>query len=158
MLENRLHYSMDIPPWHRCGNAKVERCFTHILQCQLLSGDPILAVLDPLAVDPLRYNFNTFSIAFAAMDICFDVVVLCFPLPVIHHLMMSTQRKLELIGIFWLGIVYVLIICCFSLVDRVVNTDTNTSVAVLRPFSGSTMSTQRYTNPRHLLGRTATLS
>ncbi|KAF3404180.1 hypothetical protein DPV78_003381 [Talaromyces pinophilus] len=83
------------------------------LQCQLLAGDPILAILDPLAVNALRYNYNNFSIAFTAMSMCFDVVVLCYPLPMIHSLMISTRRKLELVGIFWLGI-----FCCIASILR----------------------------------------
>ncbi|KAJ5938241.1 hypothetical protein N7454_004583 [Penicillium verhagenii] len=76
---------------------------------QLLCADPITAAWDPFAKNPLRYNYNAFSVAFAAMSLVFDVLVLCFPIPVIHHLMMSTRKKIQVLGIFWLGI-----FCCIS--------------------------------------------
>jgi hypothetical protein len=75
-----------------------------ISQCQIFVRNPGSAAYDPLSTNSLRFNFNAFSIAFAGMSMCFDVIVLCFPLPVIHRLMMSTRRKLEVAGIFCLGI------------------------------------------------------
>jgi hypothetical protein len=37
------------------------------------------------------------------MSIVFDVIILCFPAPVISGLHMQTRRKLVIAGIFWLG-------------------------------------------------------
>lgn len=37
------------------------------------------------------------------MSILFDVMVLCFPIPVIKSLHMETRRKVFVAGIFWLG-------------------------------------------------------
>ena len=60
-----------------------------------------------MATNPLRYDYNTYSIAFAAMSMTFDVIVLCFPIPVIYKLQMSTVQKFQVLGIFWLGILCV---------------------------------------------------
>ncbi|KAJ5636927.1 uncharacterized protein N7484_010240 [Penicillium longicatenatum] len=83
------------------------------LIAQLLAGNPVTAAFNPLAINPLRYNYNNFSIAFTGMSIGFDVIVLCFPLPVVHRLVMSTRRKMQLVGIFWLGI-----FCCIASILR----------------------------------------
>ncbi|KAF7531226.1 hypothetical protein G7054_g9083 [Neopestalotiopsis clavispora] len=77
--------------------------------CQLLAADPIQNAWNPLATAPLRFNYNAWSLAFAGMSIVFDVIVLCFPVLVIHNLQMNFTRKLQVAAIFWLGI-----FCCLS--------------------------------------------
>lgn len=67
----------------------------------LLAGKPVSAVWKP--VPSMRYDYGSFGLANAGMGIAFDVVVLCFPLPVIKNLQMKTRRKLMIVGIFWLG-------------------------------------------------------
>ena len=54
-----------------------------------------------------RYNYGDFAIAVAGMSLVFDVMVLCFPLPVIRNLQMETRRKVIIASIFWLGALYV---------------------------------------------------
>lgn len=54
----------------------------------------------------LRYNYGDFALAVAGMSIIFDVVVLCFPLPVIKNLHLITRRKIMIASIFWLGGLY----------------------------------------------------
>ncbi|OGM45778.1 hypothetical protein ABOM_005481 [Aspergillus bombycis] len=83
------------------------------LVAQALAGNPVTAAFNPLADNPLRYNYSHFSIVVTAMSMCFDVIVLCFPIPVIHRLMMSTRQKVQLAGIFWLGI-----FCCIASIIR----------------------------------------
>lgn len=51
-------------------------------------------------------NLGVWSIAMASLDIALDIVVLCLPLPMIRNLKISTRRKLSLLGIFWLGLLY----------------------------------------------------
>ncbi|KAJ5660967.1 uncharacterized protein N7484_000339 [Penicillium longicatenatum] len=80
-----------------------------IIIVRLLCTNPISQIWDPKSVTPLRYDVGKFSIAFAAMSLFFDLLVLCIPIPLIHHLQMSTRKKLKVLGIFWLGI-----FCCFS--------------------------------------------
>ncbi|KAI1170443.1 hypothetical protein F4777DRAFT_583897 [Nemania sp. FL0916] len=80
-----------------------------IIICQLLAASPIEDAWNPLAVAPLRFNYNDFSLAFAGMSIVFDVIVLLFPIPAIRKLQMTWTRKLQVLAIFWLGI-----FCCVS--------------------------------------------
>ncbi|KAK6811102.1 hypothetical protein RU639_012903 [Aspergillus parasiticus] len=83
------------------------------LVAQTVAGNPVTAAFNPLAVNPLRYNYNHFTIAVTGMSMCFDLIVLCFPIPVIHRLMISTRQKVQLAGIFWLGI-----FCCIASIIR----------------------------------------
>ncbi|KAL7917298.1 hypothetical protein ACQKWADRAFT_45738 [Trichoderma austrokoningii] len=83
-------------------------CFAMII-CQLLAANPIQDAWNPLAVNPLRFDYNQFSLAFAGMSIVFDVIVLFFPIPVIRKLQMNRRRKIQVVAIFWLGI-----FCCIS--------------------------------------------
>lgn len=62
-----------------------------------------------MSTTPLRYNYTAWSLTFSGMSIVFDVVVLCFPFPVIYGLQMTRTRKLQVIAIFWLGI-----FCCVA--------------------------------------------
>jgi len=75
-------------------------------QALLLCSNPILGAWRG---GKLRYDFGAFSLAVAGMSIVFDVIVLCFPLPVIRTLKMPTRRKVQIVGIFWLGGLYVVI-------------------------------------------------
>ena len=54
-----------------------------------------------------RYNYWDFSLAVAGMSIVFDVVVLCFPVPVIRQLKLPRVLKLSVLAIFWLGALFV---------------------------------------------------
>lgn len=69
---------------------------------QLLVGDPINSMWRSQG-PKLRYNYPAYDRAYAIMSLIFDVLVLCFPLPVIRSLKMSTKRKITVSGIFWLG-------------------------------------------------------
>lgn len=71
------------------------------MQAQILAGKPISGAWKP--VPSMRYDYGSFGLANAGMGIVFDVVVLCFPLPVIKSLQIKTRRKLMIVGIFWLG-------------------------------------------------------
>ncbi|PLB51304.1 hypothetical protein P170DRAFT_407100 [Aspergillus steynii IBT 23096] len=111
-----------------------------IFVAQLLTADPITAAWNPMAKDPLRYDYNTYSIAFAAMSMVFDIIVLCFPIPVIYKLQMSGVQKLQVLGIFWLGI-----FCCVSSAIRFyyIYSDIRKSVANTGPdrYTASTTAT-----------------
>lgn len=64
------------------------------------------------------------------MSIVFDVIVLCFPFPVIRKLQMPWTRKLQVIAIFWLGI-----FCCVSSIVRFyfLYSEINGAIAVTGP-------------------------
>lgn len=51
----------------------------------------------------LNYNFSAFTLAVAGMSIVFDLLVLCFPLPMIRNLKLPTRRRIQLAAVFWLG-------------------------------------------------------
>lgn len=76
---------------------------------QIFAGDPVQSVWNPLE-PKLRYDYAAFGLAVAGMSIVFDVIVLCFPLPIIRSLQMPTRRKVTVAGIFWLGALYVSLI------------------------------------------------
>ncbi|KAF2967057.1 hypothetical protein GQX73_g6513 [Xylaria multiplex] len=80
-----------------------------VIICQLLAANPVQNAWNPLATTPLRFNYNDFSLAFAGMSLVFDVIVLCFPIPVIRNMQMTWAHKLQVLAIFWLGI-----FCCVS--------------------------------------------
>ncbi|KAL7912261.1 hypothetical protein GGI35DRAFT_310550 [Trichoderma velutinum] len=98
--------------------------------CQLLAANPIQDAWNPLAVNPLRFNYNQFSLAFAGMSIVFDVIVLLFPIPVIRKLQMNSGRKVQVLAIFWLGI-----FCCISSAVRFyyIRTEITQSTAATGP-------------------------
>ena len=74
-------------------------------QTQLFAYSPVSAAWNPLAPpSDLKINYGSFALAVAGMSIGFDVVILCFPLPVIRSLHMATKRKILVAGILWLGI------------------------------------------------------
>ena len=49
-------------------------------------------------------NYGAFLLAFAAMDMVLDLIILSLPLPLIKNLHISTRRKVLLIGVLWLGV------------------------------------------------------
>lgn len=48
-------------------------------------------------------NGPVFYLFTAALEIAYDLAVLCFPLPMIRGLQISQRRKWSIVGIFWLG-------------------------------------------------------
>lgn len=48
-------------------------------------------------------NEGAMYIAATVTDIILDITVLCMPLPMIRSLNLSTKKKWNLVGIFWLG-------------------------------------------------------
>ncbi|PVH94064.1 hypothetical protein DM02DRAFT_618862 [Periconia macrospinosa] len=73
------------------------------IACALLVSDPIDSSFRDAARAKHRFNFNAWYLSYSGLSIFFDVVILCFPLPVIRTLRVNTKRKLSIIGIFWLG-------------------------------------------------------
>lgn len=67
----------------------------------------------------LPYDTTALGLAQVGTNLGLDVVVLCFPIPVISRLHMPTQRKVAVGMIFWLGILSV--VAC--LVDNPLNAD-----------------------------------
>jgi hypothetical protein len=51
-------------------------------------------------------NYSAFLMAWSALDLALDVIILCMPVFVIKTLHLETRRKFSLIGIFALGGLY----------------------------------------------------
>ena len=73
---------------------------------QLFMATPITDAWNVTA-DHYNIDFYSFYLAVAGMSLCFDVIVLCFPLPAILRLQMPAARKVHVVLIFWLGALYV---------------------------------------------------
>lgn len=71
-------------------------------QLILFQGDPITASWTP-GRGHLRWNSTALGLAQVGSSIALDVIVLCFPIPVIFGLHMRTQRKVAVTLIFWVG-------------------------------------------------------
>lgn len=80
----------------------------------LTQVDPISASFT-LGESRLRYNSTALGLAQVATSIALDLLVLCFPLPVISRLNMNRARKVAVSLIFWLGG-----FCCVAAIVRLV--------------------------------------
>lgn len=54
-------------------------------------------------MDGTTIDYPVLYIFMVALEVVYDLVVLCLPLPVISSLHLSHKRKRMIIGIFWLG-------------------------------------------------------
>ncbi|KAI1411212.1 hypothetical protein F5Y13DRAFT_201420 [Hypoxylon sp. FL1857] len=79
----------------------------------LLQGKPVSASWTGKGV--LQFSPNALGLSQVGTSIALDVIVLCFPLPVIFRLHMPTSRKVGLAMVFWLGI-----FCCVAAIVRMV--------------------------------------
>ncbi|KAH9884986.1 hypothetical protein F4778DRAFT_517129 [Xylariomycetidae sp. FL2044] len=79
----------------------------------------VLTQVDPISASwkggRLRYNSTALGVSQVATSIALDLVVLCFPLPVISRLNMNKSRKIAVSLIFWLGG-----FCCVAAIVRLV--------------------------------------
>ena len=118
LLQENLHYTkvqdrrVDHDPIHRrLGRYLLRReCIyplganevSEFQQLLLLQGDPITASWNP-GQGHLRWDSTALGLAQVGTSIALDVIVLCFPIPVIFGLHMRTQRKVAIALIFWVG-------------------------------------------------------
>lgn len=79
----------------------------------LIQGDPISATWTGRG--RLRFNSTALGLAQVGSSIVLDVIVLCFPLPVISGLHLRTRRKVAIAMIFWLGA-----FCCVAAIVRLI--------------------------------------
>ena len=56
-------------------------------------------------------NYPVFTETMAILDLLLDIAIFCLPLPVIKNLQIYRKRKLSLIGMFALGLMYVHDLC-----------------------------------------------
>ncbi|OTA60395.1 hypothetical protein K449DRAFT_435499 [Hypoxylon sp. EC38] len=98
-----------------------------------IQGDSKTFVLTEAAGGTYKWRLDPTVVGFTQVgsSLVLDVVILCFPLPVISRLHMPTKRKIAVGGIFWLGI-----FCCvaaavrLALVYRVLSEVLSTGTAV----------------------------
>ena len=64
-----------------------------------------LPVENHWSLKPTKQNldFAALLISLGSTDIFLDTVILSLPLPMIKSLQLSTQRKILVTGVFWLG-------------------------------------------------------
>lgn len=76
-----------------------------LICCKLvvLSTDPINAAWKNADATKHRYNFNNWYISYSGLSIILDIVILCFPIPMIKSLNINIKQKISILGIFWLG-------------------------------------------------------
>jgi hypothetical protein len=76
-----------------------------LIYCKLvfLSTDPIEAAWKNADATKHRYNFNGWYISYSGVSIILDVIILCFPIPMIKSLNTNMKQKISILGIFWLG-------------------------------------------------------
>ena len=73
------------------------------VQLVFCSTTPIESAWRNAAAAKHRFDFNTWYLSYSALSIFFDVVILCFPIPMIKSLSINTRKKISILGIFWLG-------------------------------------------------------
>ncbi|KAI0456308.1 hypothetical protein F5B21DRAFT_502501 [Xylaria acuta] len=80
-----------------------------------LQGDSRTFVLTAAAGGTYHWRLDPTAVGYTQVgsSLILDVVILCFPLPVISRLHMPTRRKIAVGGIFWLGI-----FCCIAAAVR----------------------------------------
>ena len=68
--------------------------------------NPVDALWDP-TVKAKCINFHTVGIVFSSLNIGTDILILCLPVPELWKLNMPRRRKYELMGMFFLGGLFV---------------------------------------------------
>lgn len=51
----------------------------------------------------MRYDLTTMGLAQVGSSFGLDVVVLCFPLPIVFSMLLSPRKKFMVFLMFWLG-------------------------------------------------------
>ena len=69
-------------------------------------GDPREFVLTEAAGGTYTWNLNPTIVGYTQVgsSLVLDVIILCFPIPMIFQLHMAKRKKILVGGIFWVGI------------------------------------------------------
>lgn len=51
----------------------------------------------------MRYDLSSMGLAQVGSSIALDIVVLCFPLPIVFRMLLSPRKKFMVFFMFWLG-------------------------------------------------------
>jgi hypothetical protein len=83
----------------------LDRVWPVLIEYQLAfaSTDPIEAAWKDAASAHHRFDFYTWYLCYSGLSILFDVIILCYPIPMIKSLRVNTKQKISILGIFWLG-------------------------------------------------------
>ena len=67
----------------------------------------LITLVDPISESwhggRMRWDMEAMWLAQVASSIALDVVVLCFPLPIVFRMLLSPKRKFMVFAMFWLG-------------------------------------------------------
>lgn len=72
------------------------------MQLLVFQVDPVSGAWT--GVGRLRFDLAALALAQVGSSIALDIIVLCFPIPVIHRLQLKSSKKRAVAVIFWLGI------------------------------------------------------
>lgn len=51
----------------------------------------------------MRWDMRALGLAQVYSSIALDIIVLCFPLPIVFRMLLSPRKKLMVFAMFWLG-------------------------------------------------------
>lgn len=51
----------------------------------------------------MRYDMTALGLAQSGSSIALDIIVLCFPLPIVLRMLLSPRKKFMVFFMFWLG-------------------------------------------------------
>ncbi|KAF2727078.1 hypothetical protein EJ04DRAFT_506292 [Polyplosphaeria fusca] len=71
--------------------------------CIFAASDPISANWKNAAGARHRFDYNNWYVSYSGLSVLFDVVILCFPIPMVKALHVDFKKKIYILGIFWLG-------------------------------------------------------
>ena len=73
----------------------------------LLECIPLQALWNPTVTSPRCINFNAWIVTHGTFSVVTDWIVLLMPIPLVWKLKMARTRKIQVMGIFMLGGLYV---------------------------------------------------
>lgn len=67
----------------------------------------VITLVDPISETwkggRMRWDMRALGLAQVGSSIALDIVVLCFPLPIVFRMLLSPRKKLMVFAMFWLG-------------------------------------------------------
>ncbi|KAL2273547.1 hypothetical protein FJTKL_04448 [Diaporthe vaccinii] len=79
----------------------------------------LITLFDPISESwhgaRMRYDLTTMGLAQVGSSFALDVLVLCFPLPIVFSMLLSPRKKFMVFFMFWLGA-----FCCVAAVIRLI--------------------------------------
>lgn len=67
----------------------------------------VIDIVDPISESwhggRMRYDMTALGLAQSGSSIALDIIVLCFPLPIVLRMLLSPRKKFMVFFMFWLG-------------------------------------------------------